>query len=97
RYTWTRLQRIFVHILTNTTKMDLTTFENDESVPYIRLLGFTNTGRTYLNEYKKKLNIPLFTQFSGKHYDLLKIDERASQAYYSVVSPSKRKTLQKQE
>lgn len=97
RYTWTRLQRIFVHILTNTKKSDLVAFEKNESVPYIRLLGFTNTGRTYLNEYKKKLNVPLLTQFSGKHYELLKIDERASHAYYSIISSSKRKAIQKQE
>lgn len=97
RYTWTRLQRIFVHILTNTKKEDLLEFDNMESVPYIRLLGFTNIGRKYLNEYKKKLNIPLFTQFSGKHYKLLKMDERASNAYYSIISPLKRNQLQKQE
>src|SRR5690625_1477371 len=97
RYTWTRLQRIFVHILTNTKKTDLVTFEKDDSVPYIRLLGFTNTGRTYLNQYKKKLNVPLFTQFSKKDYDLLKIDERASHAYYSIIPPAHRKTLQQQE
>ena len=97
RYTWTRLQRIFVHILTNTKKNDLVPFEHDESVPYIRLLGFTNTGRTYLNLYKKKLNVPLFTQFNKKDFDLLKMDERASHAYYSIIPASNRKTLQQQE
>ncbi len=97
RYTWTRLQRVFVHILTNTKKNELVAFENNESVPYIRLLGFTDTGRKYLNEYKKKINIPLITQFSGKHYDLLKMDERASHAYYSIIPPLQRKVSQKQE
>lgn len=97
RYTWTRLQRIFVHILTNTKKNELVTFEKNESVPYIRLLGFSNTGRTYLNQYKKKLNVPLFTQFNKKNYDLLKMDERASHAYYSIIPASHRKTLQQQE
>lgn len=97
RYTWTRLQRIFVHILTNTKKIDLLEFDRIKSVPYIRLLGFTNTGRKYLNEYKKKMNIPIFTQFSGKHYELLQMDERASHAYYSIIPPLKRSQLQKQE
>lgn len=97
RYTWTRLQRIFVHILTNTKKDDLKEFDNLQTIPYIRLLGFTNTGRQYLNENKKKMNIPIFTQFSGSHYEILKIDERASNAYYSMIPPSKSIQLQKQE
>lgn len=97
RYTWTRLQRIFVHILTNTKKSDMKQLDNQKSVSYIRLLGFTNTGRKYLNENKSKLNVPIFTQFSGSHYHTLKMDEKASNAYYSILPPLKRIQLQKQE
>src|SRR5699024_225331 len=38
RYTWTRIQRLFVHLLTNTKKNDLIAVNEMNSVPYIRLL-----------------------------------------------------------
>src|SRR5690625_5230768 len=54
RYTWTRLQRMFVHILTQTKKADIEMVETLTRVPYVRILGMTKTGRAYLNAYKKK-------------------------------------------
>ncbi len=53
RYTWTRLQRALTHVLTRTTKEDLTM--KDEKVTYLRLLGMTDNGRAYLNRYKKDI------------------------------------------
>src|SRR5699024_8376333 len=41
RYTWTRLQRMFVHLLTNTKKTDIEASVKKDSVPYVRLLGLT--------------------------------------------------------
>src|SRR5699024_2441351 len=43
RYTRTRLQRMFVHILTNTTKQEINTFLNATEIPYVRLLGLSQT------------------------------------------------------
>lgn len=39
RYTWTRLQRMFVHLLTNTTKEDLEKYSEMKQAPYTRILG----------------------------------------------------------
>src|SRR5690625_6233669 len=54
RYTETRLQRMFTHILTNTTKKEMEPFLNMQSVPYLRLIGMSETGQAYLNHYKKE-------------------------------------------
>src|SRR5699024_3859423 len=45
RYTRTRIQRMFSLILTNTKKDELQIVKKLPSVPYIRLLGVTKTGR----------------------------------------------------
>src|SRR5690625_7135513 len=54
RYTWTRLQRMFIHILTNTKKADMKQVLSTNEVPYIRILGLTNTGQAYVKEQKKE-------------------------------------------
>lgn len=97
RYTWTRLQRMFVHILTNTTKSDMKLVINSESVPYIRLLGLTETGQLYLNHQKKNINIPLLTKLTKKTDPMLALEEKSSNAYYSVLPPIQKNRLRKQE
>lgn len=97
RYTWTRLQRMFVHILTNTTKEDLEKLDQHASVPYIRLLGLTQTGRAYLNIQKKQTDIPIITKTSRTMDPLFFLEEKASNAYYSILSPERRNRLRKQE
>src|SRR5699024_9826870 len=59
RYTWTRLQRMFVHLLTNTKKSDMALIHQTPAVSYIRLLGLTGTGQSYLNARKKDITIPI--------------------------------------
>ena len=41
RYTWTRLQRTLTHILTHTTKTEMSM--DEEKVAYLRLLGMSKT------------------------------------------------------
>lgn len=97
RYTWTRLQRIFVHILTNTKKEDIASINHMKSVPYIRLLGMSDTGQKYLHQQKDNISIPIITQFSRNQHPMLSIEERASHAYYSILSHTQKKKLWKQE
>lgn len=85
RYTWVRLQRMFVHILTNTTKSMIENIHKKSTVPYIRLLGFTEKGQTYLNQIKKHVNIPLITQVNQLKSQTLQLEERASDTYYSIL------------
>nr|WP_307774629.1 nucleotidyltransferase [uncultured Cetobacterium sp.] len=52
RYTIGRVQRILIHILLNITKK--VTQEVKKEIPYIQVLGFTENGRKYIKELKKK-------------------------------------------
>src|SRR5699024_9904117 len=97
RYTWTRLQRVFAHILTNTTKDDVQQCVSDETVPYVRLLGMTKTGQSYLNARKKDMDVPLTSTLAGTESRLLSIEEKASHAYYSIIPPKKRQAFYHQE
>lgn len=97
RYTWTRLQRIFVHILTNTKKSDIKDIESGSTVPYIRLLGMTKTGQNYLNKIKQNMKIPIISSFSRNKHPVQQLEEKAVKAYYSILSPKNRQELFKQE
>lgn len=97
RYTWTRLQRTFVHILTNTKKIEIEAFVNAGSVPYVRLLGLNKKGQSYLHTIKKEMNVPIITSLHRNMHPMLTMEERASRAYYSVVPPTKREQLFKRE
>lgn len=79
RYTWTRLQRILTHILTNTTKQQMKSAT--EGINYLRLLGMTENGRAYLNHYKKSCPIPIISKRSSFHHEQLEMDTRAAQVY----------------
>ncbi|MEW9676576.1 nucleotidyltransferase [Lentibacillus sp. L22] len=97
RYTWTRLQRMFVHLLTNTKKHDMSGLKNGSSIPYVRLLGLTQTGRKYLNRIKKQMDIPIFTNLSRQMHPLLHMEEKASAAYYSILPAMVQESMRNQE
>ncbi|GGA83798.1 nucleotidyltransferase [Ornithinibacillus halotolerans] len=97
RYTWTRIQRIFVHILTNTNKTEISQHTSNSSVPYVRLLGMNNNGRAYLNQQKKQMEVPLLTKLSHNQHPMLTIEERATHAYYSILPIDNRYSLLNQE
>jgi len=78
RYTWTRLQRICVHILTNTTKVEMS---NLTKPAYIRLLGTSKMGRTYLKEKKKNILLPVISKLSSYQHHQLDLDIRASRIF----------------
>ncbi|WP_077601071.1 nucleotidyltransferase [Oceanobacillus sojae] len=94
RYTWTRLQRIFVHILTNTKKEENILANN---VGYIRILAMNKTGQAYLNQQKKQAELPFITKINQIQHPSLQIEERAAKAYYSVLPGSKQRKFFLQE
>ncbi|WP_369903498.1 nucleotidyltransferase [Bacillus manliponensis] len=85
RYTWTRLQRVCTHILTNTTKEDMLRAEVEKLAPYIRLLGMSQKGQTYISHIKKQLPIPLLTHGKTFQHPMFKIDQKASDIYCSIL------------
>jgi predicted nucleotidyltransferase len=97
RYTQTRLQRMFVHILTNTTKEAIATFSEVQDIPYLRLLGFSKTGQAYLHQQKKRLDVPIYSSLNRANLKALRMDEKATETYYAILPPKVRHTLRKQE
>jgi len=82
RYTWTRIQRMLTHILTGFTKKKQAEMEDPT---YLRLLGMTNEGRTYLNRQKKDLSLPLISKVASFSDPSLDMDVTASDIYALVV------------
>ena len=85
-YTYSRIKRLMIYILFNITNNDINNFKD-----YIRILGFNNTGKQYLNNIKKDIKLPLITNYSnGKN--LLNIDYKIN-SILCILLP---KNLQKE-
>ncbi|MCM3594425.1 nucleotidyltransferase [Metabacillus idriensis] len=82
RYTWTRLQRLCLHILTRTTKDQMKL--NETGSPYLRLLGMSSQGRAYLNSIKKTVDRPIVSTLSAFSHPLLDLDIKAASVYAMV-------------
>lgn len=97
RYTWTRLQRICLRILTNTTKEQLYPVLVKAEATYIRLLGMSLNGQTYLNSIKKDVELPIISKVSAYKDEILSLDIKATQTYLSIFPEPLRSKLLKQE
>ncbi|MBO1004918.1 nucleotidyltransferase [Pseudogracilibacillus auburnensis] len=95
RYTWTRLQRICVHILTNTKKETVQGLKDHPT--YARLLGMNEHGRNYLNKIKKDVNIPILANASAFKDEMLTMDLKAANIYAQVLKEPHRTKLLKME
>lgn len=84
RYTYNRISRMLLHILTNFTKEEAKNIKVD----YIRLLGFNERGKNYLNKIKKTLDIPLVIGYKKNISKILDIELRITKIYSLVASPS---------
>ena len=87
RYTYNRIKRALIHILCNFTK-ELSL--NNKNIKYIRILGFNNKGKKYLNEIKKEINFPILTKYN----DLLK-DEALLTDIYNIKYKGKEEYKEK--
>lgn len=75
RYTYNRINRMLIHILTGFTKEEASNIKTE----YIRILGFNKKGRNYLKKIKNNSNIPIITNFENNK--LLDIESRISNIY----------------
>lgn len=80
RYTYNKINRMFIHILANLTKKD-----SKLSIDYIRILGFNKNGRSYLNKIKKQVNIPIITKYKDIKSPLLDFEKKANEIYSLIV------------
>lgn len=83
RYTYNKINRMFTHILCNFTKEEASLFKDIE---YIRVLGFSNNGRLYLNGIKKDIDIPIITNFSSIKNKMLDIEFRTTCVYACLLN-----------
>ncbi|MDN3014868.1 nucleotidyltransferase [Paenibacillus sp. BSR1-1] len=83
RYTWTRLQRLCVHILTNTKKTDIAGLS--DKAQYLRLLGMTEKGKEYLNRMKKQFSLPVVSKLSSHKEKNIIHDIKAARIYSMVI------------
>ena len=84
RYTYNKINRMLIHILTSLTKEEC----NNISITYIRLLGFNKKGQNYLKEIKKEIKIPLITSYKNINDKILDIEKRVTNIYSIIVNDS---------
>lgn len=86
RYTYNKLQRMFLHILCGFTKEEANQMQHIE---YIRILGFNEKGKNYLKKIKKESKFPIITNYSSlKNNEMLKLEQRISSIYSLEVKNS---------
>ena len=77
RYTYNKLKRMFLHILCSFTKEETKRCDNIE---YIRVLGFNDKGKRYLNYIKKQCEVPILSNYDDS-YEMMRIENRVSNIY----------------
>ena len=80
RYTYNKINRMLLHILTSFTKEEAKLINNN----YIRVLGFNKKGQKYLKEIKKNLNI--ITNYKNNLSLTLDIEYRITCIYSLVLN-----------
>lgn len=78
RYTYNKITRMLIHILIGLTKNDCKNLNLD----YIKILGFNNKGKIYLNNVKKNLDIPINCQKNSLIYKY----ELIAAAIYDLIT-----------
>ena len=94
--TQARIQRILLYILLGITRRDIELSKNIS--PYIRILGFNSTGKSFLSSIKSKNVITSFKKFESSCEDkdllrLLKIDKLATDIYTIAYKKDSRSNL----
>lgn len=82
RYTYNKISRLLLHILTNFTKEEA----QNITIDYIRVLGFNQKGQKYLNLIKKRIPLPIITGYKKNTSKLLDIELRITEIYSLITS-----------
>lgn len=80
RYSYNRIKRMLLHILTNTKK------DYSKDIKYIRVLGMNKKGKEILKEIKTKTNIPVITKYKKEYNDLFVSDIKANKIYGLITT-----------
>ena len=82
RYTYNKLNRMFIHILVGLTKVDK---QNYNSPSYIRILGMNKKGQEYLSSIKKEITLPIISKFIKDNKEL-SLEFKATCIYSLLVN-----------
>ncbi len=82
RYTYNRLNRMFIHILLNIKKTDVKKLKD---IKYIRILGFSKLGKKYIKELRNNINIPLITNYSDINDSNLDFELYVTNIYNEII------------
>lgn len=85
RYTHTKLQRTLLHVLLQNGRSALSRPALTEGPGYLRVLGFSETGREILKIMKKKSSLPIVTRAAELSHPQLDLDLRASAVYGNAM------------
>ena len=83
RYTYNKINRMFIHILCSYTKKDN---EKNKDIKYLRVLGFSQKGKKYLNKIKKEIDIPIITNIKKENYELLELEIKTDRIYNLIMN-----------
>lgn len=89
RYTYSKLKRMFIHILLGITKEE----NKNKKINYIRILGFNKNGQKYLNKIKKEVKLPIYTKFNKE----LEYELKVAGIYSSIFDKKKENEIIKKE
>ena len=81
RYTYNKINRMLIHILTSLTKQEAKT-----EIEYLKVLGFNHNGKNYLNKIKKETTIPIITNYKKINNSMLDIEYRVLKIYSLLVN-----------
>lgn len=93
RYTYNKINRMLIHILCNFTKEKANDFKD---ISYIRILGFNDNGRNYLNSIKKKSPIKIISKITKNMDKMLEYELETTEIYDIPINENLyKKELQK--
>ena len=69
---------MLIHILCNFTKEKANLFKE---ISYLRILGFNDKGRTYLNTIKKDIDLPIISKITKEQDPMLTFEFETTKIY----------------
>lgn len=80
RYTYNKINRMLLHILLGITKED-----NNKDI-YLRILGFNSQGRIHLNNIKKDISLPIYTNYKDNLSNIFDIEFKSTYIYSLITN-----------
>ncbi len=94
RYTYNKINRCLNHILCDIKEKDVKDMKNIE---YIRILGFNDKGKQYINKIKKDIDVPVIGNFSKCKSPMLQLELKVSSIYASTLDENIKNDFIKEE